>query len=32
LGERLKYARERAGLTMAQVKERADIGGSSLSD
>ncbi len=32
LGERLKYARERAGLTMAQVKERTEIGGSSLSD
>ncbi len=32
LGERLKYARDRAGLTMAQVKERAEIGESSLSD
>ena len=32
IGERLKYARDRAGLTMAQVKDRAGIGESSLSD
>jgi XRE family transcriptional regulator, fatty acid utilization regulator len=30
--DRLKYARQRAGLTGTQVRERADIGESSLSD
>ena len=28
--DRLKYARQRAGLSLAQVKQRADIGESSL--
>jgi Zn-dependent peptidase ImmA (M78 family)/DNA-binding XRE family transcriptional regulator len=32
LGERLRYARERAGLTQGQVRDRAGIGESSLSE
>lgn len=32
LGQRLKYARDRAGLTLAQVKERTGIGESSISE
>jgi Zn-dependent peptidase ImmA (M78 family)/transcriptional regulator with XRE-family HTH domain len=32
LSERLKYARERAGLTLSQVRERTDLGESSLSE
>ena len=32
VGERLRYARERAGLSLSQVKERAGIGESSVSE
>ncbi|MBW7905439.1 MAG: ImmA/IrrE family metallo-endopeptidase [Phycisphaerae bacterium] len=32
IGERLRYARERSGLTLRQVVERTDIGESSLSE
>jgi len=32
IGERLRYARERVGLTLTQVQKRVDIGPSSLSD